>query len=103
MPLEWILASQSQKKCIFSDFGSELQQNRAFSGSRCFLEVAVKLKELQFTFSSLVLPAEIQDSDFWVPLEAIKPCPPLPLKEEMLYQTSGHTAAPVPGPNGPVC
>ena len=45
--------SEPQKNAFFSDFGSELQQNRAFSGSKCFLEVAVKFKELQFTFSEL--------------------------------------------------
>ena len=45
---------EPQKNAFFSDFGSELQQNRAFSGSKCFIEVAVKLKVLQFTFSDLV-------------------------------------------------
>ena len=47
---------EPKKNAFFSDFGSELQQNRAFSGSKCFLEVAVKLKVLQFTFSELVGP-----------------------------------------------
>ena len=55
--------TEPQKNAFFSDFGSELQQNRAFSGSKCFLEVAVKLKELQFTFSELArLAKALQDT-----------------------------------------
>ena len=49
---------EPQKNAFFSVFGSELQQNRAFSGSKCFLEVAVKFKELQFTFSELARPGK---------------------------------------------
>ena len=42
---------------VFSDFGSDLQE------TACFLEVAVKIKELQFTFSELVVPVgALQDT-----------------------------------------
>ena len=41
---------EPQNHAFFSDFDSDLRQNRAFSRSKCFLEVAMKLKELQFTF-----------------------------------------------------
>ena len=44
---------EPQKNAFFSDFGSDLQENGEFGRSKCFLEVAVKFKELQFTFSEL--------------------------------------------------
>jgi hypothetical protein len=46
---------EPQKNAFFTDFGSYLQEKRAFSGKVCSLEVIIKLKDLQFTFSSLVL------------------------------------------------
>ena len=46
---------EPQKNAFFSDFGSELRKIRAFSRKVCSLEVAVKLKDLQFTFSALVV------------------------------------------------
>ena len=45
---------EPQKSAFFSDFGSDLRKIRAFSRKVCSLEVAVKLKVLQFTFSDLV-------------------------------------------------
>ena len=42
-----------QKKAFFTDFGSYLRKIRAFSRKVRSLEVAMKLKVLQFTFSSL--------------------------------------------------
>ena len=39
---------------FFSDFGSDLREKRAFSRKVCSLEVVLKLKVLQFTFSDLV-------------------------------------------------
>ena len=47
---------EPQKQAIFSDFGSDLRQNGAFRGGLCSLEVVLKLKNLQFTFTPLVLP-----------------------------------------------
>jgi len=47
--------TEPQKNAFFSDFGSDLQENGGFRGSKCFLEVAVKFKELQFTFSELAM------------------------------------------------
>ena len=49
---------EPQKNAFFSDFGSDLQENGGFWRSKCFLEVAVKFKELQFTFSALVTPGK---------------------------------------------
>ncbi len=40
------------------DFGSDLQENGAFWRSKYFLKVAVKLKELLFTFSELARPGK---------------------------------------------
>ena len=48
---------EPQKNAIFTDFDRYLRQKRAFSGKVCSLEVDVNLKDLQFTFSSLVVPA----------------------------------------------
>ena len=45
---------EPQNHPFFSDFGSDLRKIRAFSRKVCSLEVAVKLKVLQLTFSSLV-------------------------------------------------
>ena len=42
-----------QKNAFFTDFGSDLWQNRGFSGSKYFLKVVIKLKDLQFTFTEL--------------------------------------------------
>ena len=54
---------EPQTNAFFSDFGSELQENGKFWRSKCFLEVAVKFKELQFTFSELVGPVgPLQDT-----------------------------------------
>jgi hypothetical protein len=47
---------EPQKHAFFTDFGSDLWQNRGFSGSKYFLKVAMKLKDLQFTFTALVGP-----------------------------------------------
>ncbi len=49
---------QPQKNAFFSDFGSDMRQNGGFRGSKYFLKVAVKLKDLQFTFSELVWPGK---------------------------------------------
>ncbi len=55
--------AEPQKNAFFSDFGSELQENGGFWRSKCFLEVAVKLKVLQFTFSELArLGKALQDT-----------------------------------------
>jgi hypothetical protein len=43
-----------QKNAFFTDFGSYLRKMRAFPRKVPSLEVAMKLKVLQFTFSSLV-------------------------------------------------
>jgi hypothetical protein len=48
---------EPQKHAIFTDFDSDLRKMRAFSRKVCSLEVATKFEELQFTFSSLVVPA----------------------------------------------
>jgi hypothetical protein len=40
-----------------SDFGSDLQGIRTFSHHVCSLEVVTNFEKLQFTFSSLVVPA----------------------------------------------
>ncbi len=54
---------EPQKNAFFSDFGSDLRQNGGFWRSKCFLEVAVKFKELQFTFSELAwLTLALQDT-----------------------------------------
>jgi hypothetical protein len=57
-----------QKSSFFTDFGSDLRKNRAFRGKVCFLEVALKLKDLQFTFTAQVVPVgpleDTYDSDF---------------------------------------
>ena len=45
---------EPQKHAFLSDFGSDLRKIRAFSRKVCSLEVALKLKVLQFTFSALV-------------------------------------------------
>ena len=58
---------EPQKHAFFTDFGGDLRKIRAFSRKVCSLEVAVKLKVFQFTFSTLVALSEIQDSGFWVP------------------------------------
>ena len=47
---------EPQKHAIFTDFGSDLQENGAKWGKVCSLEVATNFEKLQFTFSSLVLP-----------------------------------------------
>ena len=49
---------EPQKNAFFSHFGSDLQENGEFWRSKCFLEVAVKFKELQFTFSELARPGK---------------------------------------------
>ena len=46
--------TEPQKHAFFTDFGSDLREKRAFSGSKYFLKVSMKLKELQFTFTELV-------------------------------------------------
>ena len=48
--------SEPQKNAFLSDFGSDLQENGGFWRSKYFLKVAVKFKDLQFTFSELVGP-----------------------------------------------
>ena len=54
---------EPQKNAFFSDFGSDLRQNGGFRGSKCSLEVAVNLKDLQFTFSELArLGKALQDT-----------------------------------------
>jgi hypothetical protein len=53
---EWILASWSLKNMYFTDFGSGLQENGAFWRSKFFLKVAIKFKDLKFTFIALVGP-----------------------------------------------
>jgi hypothetical protein len=59
---------EPQKHAIFTDFDCDLWKNRAFQGKVCFLEVALKLKDLQFTFTAQVVPAgpleDTYDSDF---------------------------------------
>ena len=45
---------EPQKHAFFSDFGSDLRKIRAFPRKVCSLEVVMKLKVLQFTFSDLV-------------------------------------------------
>ena len=61
---------EPQKHAIFTDFGSDLWKNSAFQRKVCFLKVAVKLKDLQFTFSELPClgkpTQDTYDSDFWV-------------------------------------
>jgi hypothetical protein len=49
--------SQPEPKNIsfLTDFDSDLRENGAFWGKVCSLEVAIKLKDLQFTFSPLVV------------------------------------------------
>ena len=42
---------EPQKQAIFTDFGSDLRQNGAFRRKVCSLEVVLKLKVLQLTFS----------------------------------------------------
>jgi hypothetical protein len=46
---------EPQKHAFFTDFGSDLRKIRAFSRKVRSLEVVMKLKVLQFTFSSLVV------------------------------------------------
>jgi hypothetical protein len=46
---------EPQKHAFFTDFGSDLRKIRAFSRKVCSLEVVMKLKVLQFTFSALVV------------------------------------------------
>ena len=54
---------EPQKNAFFPDFGSDLQENGAFWRSKYFLKVALKLKELQFTFSELArLAKALQDT-----------------------------------------
>ena len=54
---------EPQKNAFFSDFGSDLRKIRAFSRIVRSLEVAVKLEELQFTFSELArLGKALQDT-----------------------------------------
>ena len=48
---------EPQKHAIFTDFGSDLRKIRAFPRKVCSLEVVMKLKVLQFTFSALVVPS----------------------------------------------
>ena len=59
---------EPQKHAIFTDFGSDLRKNGAFRRKVCSLEVAIKLKDLQFTFTALVNPVkplqDTYDSDF---------------------------------------
>jgi hypothetical protein len=53
---------------FFTDFDSDLRKMRAFSREVCSLEVALKLKDLQFTFTALLwlgkAPQDTYDSDF---------------------------------------
>ena len=54
---------ERRKNAFFTDFGSDLRQNGAFWRSKYFLKVAMKLKELQFTFTELVWPGlALQDT-----------------------------------------
>ena len=46
---------EPQKHAFFTDFGSYLRQNGAFPAGPSFLKVAVNLKDLQFTFTALVV------------------------------------------------
>ena len=59
-----------QESSFFTDFSSDLRKNRAFQGKVFFLEVALKLKDLHFTFTAQVVPVgpleDTYDSDFWV-------------------------------------
>ena len=45
---------EPEKHAIFTDFGSDLREKRAFSRKVCSLEVATNFEELQFTFTALV-------------------------------------------------
>jgi hypothetical protein len=57
-----------QKSTFFTDFGSDLQKNGAFWRKVCSLEVALKLKVLQLTFTAQARPGkapqDTHDSDF---------------------------------------
>jgi hypothetical protein len=54
---------EPQKHAFFTDFGSDLWQNGGFRGSKYFLKVVIKLKDLQFTFTALVGPVgPLQDT-----------------------------------------
>ena len=54
---------EPQKHAFLSDFGSDLRQNLGFPGLVCSLEVVLKLKVLQFTFSELArLTKALQDT-----------------------------------------
>ena len=59
---------EPQKSSIFTDFDSDLRKNGAFWRKVCSLEVVLKLKLLQLTFTALVyLVKPLQDtydSDF---------------------------------------
>ena len=44
-----------QKSAFFTDFDSDLRKNGAFRRKVSSLEVAIKLKDLQFTFIALVV------------------------------------------------
>ena len=48
--------TEPQNHAFLSDFGSDLRKIRAFPGLVCSLEVVLKLKVLQFTFTELVGP-----------------------------------------------
>ena len=47
---------EPQKHAIFTDCDCDLRKNSAFQRKVCSLEVAIKLKDLQFTFTALVEP-----------------------------------------------
>ena len=57
-----------QKQAIFTDFDRDLRKNGAFRRKVCSLEVVTNFKDLQFTFTDLVVPGgplqDTYDSDF---------------------------------------
>ena len=55
--------TEPQKHAFLSDFGSDLWQNGDFRRLVCSLEVVLKFKVLQFTFSELArLTKALQDT-----------------------------------------
>jgi hypothetical protein len=62
-PLLTGIQPEPQNHAFLSDFGSDLRKIRAFPRKVCYLEVVLKLKVLQFTFSELARPGKaLQDT-----------------------------------------
>ena len=61
---------EQKKEAFFTDYDSDLRENRAFPRRVCSLEVGVNFQDLQFTFSELPYlgkpTQDTYDSDFWV-------------------------------------